>query len=100
MIRLQKASHRNTQSHWVDVFGVGVLFSYETPIAFRGNGKRLRTPVSHSRTTGRHRNEAGVIAYPIADTEEIFLEELDRALLYAAHPMALTATELEKGDRK
>lgn len=70
MLKLSKASNRNTQSHWVNVAGVRVLFSYETPVAFSYGPVHVRIKNHWGPTTGRHMKEAYVSDYTIIDDEE------------------------------
>lgn len=58
MIGFARASKRQTESYWVTVFGVDILISYRTPVAFSGHYDRLRIKNHWGPTTGRHIREA------------------------------------------
>lgn len=60
MIGFSRASKRQTESYWVMIFGVDILISYQTPVAFTdNNGIVFRRKNIWGPTTGRHLREAG-----------------------------------------
>ena len=72
-LELNKASDRNTPSHWLRVGGLSILFSYETAIAFRTFGKHAEQVRRHNHwgpTTGRHFKDACAYGYEIVTDEE------------------------------
>ena len=89
-VKLRKATDRRTQAHIVDLpNGVEILFSYETPVAFRT--PRLYqwqvTPTRYSNTTARHKREVLTGNPHVWPTQEAF----DLALALA---VSLPAVEL------
>ena len=81
-VGLTKASSRNTQSHWVQVSGVCILFSYATAIAVQYDGQRVRRKNHWGSTTGRHINEAEVRTWPVVD-DVLFDQKMDEFVYQA-----------------
>lgn len=79
IVQLKKASPRNVQARWVIVGDVQILFSYETPVAFRTRSRIFRVENHWGPATGRQMNEAGVRDWPVVDDER-FNEELTEAI--------------------
>ena len=69
-VRLQKASNRNTRTHWLCIGEMDVLFSYETPVAFRYGSKVLRRENDWGPTTGRHFKEGGADGWPCVSGDQ------------------------------
>lgn len=58
MVSMGNTGHRNTQSHWVELGGLTLYFSYRTVVAFRTSETGLVVSENvWSTTTGRHLNE-------------------------------------------
>jgi hypothetical protein len=76
MLKLHKATNRNTRSHILTLpNGAEILFSYETPVAFRvRGGERVwyKTPTRYSRTTSRHIGEVAFGPSHVFPTQEAF----------------------------
>ncbi len=81
IIELSKASNRNTRVHWVKVFDVDVLFSYDTAIAFSADGVQRRRHNDWGPTTGRHMNDASVRDWTEVEDEKLFESMIDKAIL-------------------
>jgi hypothetical protein len=75
---------RNTKSVWVKFLNVDILFSYSTPIAFRGDldGQWVvyRDATNYSRTTGRHHRDESTSGYNELESEA-FRRALNRSVL-------------------
>lgn len=81
IIRFAEATRRKTPCHWLTVFGVEILFSYQTPVAFDDNYGVLYRQHNHwGPTTDRHMRETNVYDWPIIDNQEEFERALDRAI--------------------
>ena len=77
-ISFRHESNRNTKCYSVRVGGLECFISYETVIAFRYPGMRLRRHNDWGRTTGRHMKEMCAHDWPEVD-ERTFERELDQA---------------------
>jgi hypothetical protein len=82
-IQLRPATNRNTKAYWISAFGVHILFSYNTPVAYEWKNKRARRNNDWGPTTGRHMNECDVKDYPVIDDEEQFEAAIDAAVIDA-----------------
>ena len=69
-VSVSRASTRATPLNWVQVFGVQVLISYETPVAFHDRYEHHRRHNVWGPTTGRHLKEAGATNWPECDEDE------------------------------
>lgn len=99
MIGFSRASKRQTESYWVTIFGVDILISYQTPVAFSSNdGTRFRRENIWGPTTGRHLREANADEWTILDepwfTRELRAAIARRASRDAAFMAALVARKL------
>lgn len=89
-ISVSRASDRATPLNWIHVFGVSVLISYETPVAFQSAYEYHRRHNVWGSTTGRHFKEAGATNWPECDEDE-FNTKLNLAIYKSmAERMALT----------
>lgn len=80
MIGFSRASKRRTESYWVTIFGVDILISYQTPVAFtNNNGVMFRRKNIWGPTTGRHLHEANASEWTTVDELE-FARELRAAI--------------------
>lgn len=80
-IGLRPATRRNTRANYVIVFGVRVLFSYETPVAFHDPELGpVRRRNEWGPTTGRHLKETSWGMGKQLEADE-FNERLDALLL-------------------
>lgn len=76
--------NRNTQAHWVCVFGaVDVFYSYTTPVAFSGPNGCFRRKNDWGPTTGRHFKESVPDHYEIIGDEVEFNAKLTEAIIIA-----------------
>jgi len=69
-VSVSRASTRATPLNWIQVFGVKVLISYETPVAFEDRYEHHRRHNDWGPTTGRHFREAGATNWPQCDADE------------------------------
>lgn len=76
-ITLNDATSRKTQCHWVGIGGLSILFSYQTPIAFRVCGQYYRRHNNWGPATGRHMRETGVVDWPEIVDEDEFNRKLE-----------------------
>ena len=85
MISLTKASSRNTPSHFVNVAGVNVLFSYETAVGCNPPDEpSFRRKNIWGPTTGKHLNETGFRNMGIAELEaDEFELRMNKAIIRA-----------------
>jgi hypothetical protein len=67
-VSISRVTSRATPLNRVHVFGVRILISYNTPVAFEWKGGRARRVNTWGPTTGRHLKEAG--AYFWLELEE------------------------------
>lgn len=80
MIGFSRASKRRTESYWVTIFGVDILISYQTPVAFSDNdGVMFRRKNTWGPTTGRHLRESNASEWTTVDELE-FTRELRAAI--------------------
>jgi len=80
MIGFSRASKRRTESYWVTIFGVDILISYQTPVAFSDNdGVMFRRKNIWGPTTGRHLRESDASEWTVVDELE-FTRELRAAV--------------------
>jgi hypothetical protein len=78
------APMRNTNARWVFVFGLGLLFSYQTVVAASYKTRHIRQKNHWGPTTGRHMKEYGVWDYHVIEDEQEFHDEVRRMLMQAA----------------
>lgn len=78
-VSVARASNRATPLNKVYVFGVSILVSYETPVAFEWKGGRARRVNVWGPTTGKHIKEGGAYDWPKLDKDE-FNRELNAAV--------------------
>lgn len=69
-LSVSRASSRATPLNKVHVFGVSIIISYETPVAFRWKGGHARRVNTWGPTTGRHLKEAGAYDWPELEEDE------------------------------
>ena len=69
-VSVSRASTRATPLNWIQVFGVSVLISYETPVAFNDGREHHRRHNVWGPTTSRHFKEAGATNWPECDEDE------------------------------
>lgn len=81
LIELRPATNRKTPCHWAKVFGVHVLFSYETAMAFSNPGKgSFRRSDTWSKTTRKHLSETSVMEYNVLPDDD-FEVALNHAIM-------------------
>jgi hypothetical protein len=76
-----KATNRNTQVYWLMIYGVRVLLSYSTPVAFTGGGDHARRDNDWGPTTRRHMRECNVDGWPIVQEEKEFERRMNTAIM-------------------
>lgn len=82
--------NRNTKTFQLDIFGVGLLVSYETVVAADYKGTKIRRRNEWGPTTMRHMSEANVKGY-VEMEQEAFDAEVRKLLFKGA------AEDLTKG---
>lgn len=80
-VGFRKATDRKTECYWLDLFGISVLISYETPIAFDDGWRRLRQANHWGRTTNRHFSETDTKNWEVIEDSKDFQALLDQAIL-------------------
>ena len=71
MISLHKASRRRTEAYIVRLGEHELLFSYNTPVAYRGPLGSCHAKNTWGPTTGRHLNESGMRRGPEVEEARI-----------------------------
>lgn len=83
LLSMRRASNRNTPPTWVLFAGVGILFSWETAVAFYHDTKRFRMEKRFSDPIAeRHMHETGTYKYTPLD-ETTFVSELNSTIAKA-----------------
>lgn len=77
----RKASNRKTESYWLTIYGVMVLISYQTPVAFDDYTGRYRQGDHWGPTTRRHMSEADVAGWDVIEDQQEFARRLDLAIM-------------------
>lgn len=78
-VSVSRATNRATPLNRVHVFGVSILISYETPVAFEWKGGHARRVNTWGPTTGRHLKDAGAYNWPQLE-EDDFNKHLNDAI--------------------